>query len=217
MKLTIFKHSILYTILLFSCNSFAQIPIVWGDTSVDVPEDFNSTGNYYYKDIPNYLDNFVGTWEYVNGNEKFQIVLTKVIKYHQIESVLYLNFFEDGIVLQYKKYVNNLLTFTSPNYQDPNFRSMDGVSLMGSVTDYGRVTKTVYDYPLLGGGLLKQGGEYFYPRCIIEKLPKNKFEPYKIKFNLYLRQSMFGETNNEIYNGLPKFSIPQDIEMVKVN
>lgn len=217
MKTTILKiNIILILFILFSCKSIGQIPIVWGGNNGTLPNDFKSSGNYYYKDIPGYLDNFVGTWEYVNGNEKFQIVLTKVVMFHQIDTELNLNYYEDGIVLQYKKYTNNVLTFTSPIYQDPNFRSMDGIVLDGNVTDYGRVTKSVYNLSILGGGLLKQGGEYFYPICIIKILPTTRYEPKKIKFNLYMRQSMYGETNNEIYNGLPTFSIPNDIEMTKI-
>ncbi len=214
------KLTILFTVLLFSCKSFSQVPIVWGDTNVTVPEDFQSSGNYYYKDIPNHLLNFTGTWEYVNGNEKFQIVLSKVTKHHTVVShaLFNFNFYEDGIVLQYKKYVNNLLIFESPVYQSPNFKTTDGITLIGSVTDYARVTKTIY-YPQFfqGGGVQKQGGEYFYPTCYIEKLPKIKYEPHKIKFQLFMQDACCGETQNEIYNGLPTFSIPDNIEMVKLN
>ena len=217
MKAINFKITILFAVLLFSCKSFAQIPIVWGANNGNLPSNFISSGNYYYKDIPNYLNNFVGTWEYVNGNEKFQIVLTKIVKYHYVNSTLNFNVFEDGIVLRYKKYVNNILIFESPIYQDPNFKSIDGISLDGYVIDYGRVTKTVYNLQVFGGGVLKQGGEYFYPDCTIEKLPKLKYEPHKIKFKLLMEDTCCGETKNEIYNGLPTFSIPSNIEMVKVN
>ncbi|WP_445455027.1 DUF6705 family protein [Flavobacterium sp. HNIBRBA15423] len=217
MKNTIFKLNILLLFMLFSCKSVSQIPIVWGADNGILPNNYKSSGNYYYKDIPNYLDNFVGTWEYVNGNEKFQIILTKVVMYHQIDTKFNLNYYEDGIVLQYKKFVNNSLIFESPIYQDPNFRSKDGIILDGNITDYGRVTKTVYDLQIFGGGVKKQGGEYFYPDCIIKKLPSVSGQPDKIKFNLYMRQSMYGETNNEAYDGLPKYSIPNDIEMVKIN
>ncbi|WP_438967256.1 DUF6705 family protein [Flavobacterium sp.] len=216
MKNTIFKLNIVFFFFLFSCKSISQTPIVWGADNGTLPSDFQSSGNYYYKDIPNYLDNFTGTWEYVNGNEKFQIVLTKVVMYHYISTNLNFNFYEDGIVLQYKKFLNNNLTFESPIYQNPNFRSLDGVKLNGYVKDYERVTKTIYYPQVMGGGVRKQGGEYFAPDCIIEKLPSISGQPDKIKFNLYMQQSCCGETNNEIYDGLPTFSIPKDIEMVKL-
>ena len=216
MKTTIFKLNILLLFIFFSCKSISQTPIIWGADNGPLPEDYQSSGNYYYKDIPNYLDNFVGTWEYVNGNEKFQIILSKIIMYHYVNTELNFNFYEDGIVLQYKKYINNNLTFTSPLYQDPNFRSMDGIKLRGYVKDYGRVTKSVYYPQAIGGGLRKQGGEYFAPDCIIEKLPSVSGQPDKIKFKLFMQQSCCGETNNEAYDGLPTFSIPKDIEMIKI-
>ncbi len=62
-------------------------------------------------------------------------MLTKVIKYHVIEPLLDLNFYEDGIVLRYKKFVNNNLVFESPNYEDPNFISRDGLLLKGGIYD----------------------------------------------------------------------------------
>ncbi len=216
MKNSIFKFNIILFLMLVSCKSISQTPIIWGGDNGNLPNDFLSSGNYYYKDIPNYLENFVGTWEYVNGNEKFQIILTKVVMYHYINTNLNYNFYEDGIVLQYKKYTNNVLTFTSPIYQNPNFRSMDGIKLSGYITDYGRMTKTIYYPQVMGGGVRVQGGENFVPDCIIEKLPFVKYQPQKIKFKLYMQQSCCGETNNEAYDGLPTFSIPNDIEMVKI-
>ena len=202
--------------MLFSCKSISQTSIIWGDSNVSVPEDFQSSGNYYYEDIPNYLNNFVGTWEYINGNEKFQIILTKVVKYHQVIPELNYNFYEDGIILQYKKFLNNTLTYTSPIYQAPNFNTIDGIILEGYLIDYARITKTIYYPNAIGGGVRKQGGEYYHPTCIIEKISTTRYEPQKIKFNLYLKQSCCGETENEIYNGLPTFSIPADIEMIKI-
>lgn len=216
MKNTFFKTNLLLLFMLISCKSICQIPIVWGVRNVTVPEDYNRSGNYYYKDIPNYLQKFVGTWEYVNGNEKFQIILTKVVRFHYVNTNLNLNFYEDSIVLQYKKFSNNILTFVSPIYQNPNFRSMDGIKLEGYVTDYGRITKTIYYPQVMGGGVRKQGGEYFAPDCIIEKLPNSHNQAPKIKFNLYNQDTCCGETSNEIYNGLPTFSIPSDIEMTKI-
>lgn len=216
MKSTIFKLIILLLFILFSCKSTSQIIVNMAGDNNNYPNDYLSNGEYYIKDINNNLDNFTGTWEYVNGNEKFQIILTKVVMYHQVIPELDYNFYEDGIVLQYKKFLNNNLTFTSPLYQDPNFSSMDGITLQGYVVDYARVTKTIYYPQAMGGGLRKQGGEYFAPNCIIEKLPSISGQPDKIKFNLYMRQSMFGETSNEAYDGLPTFSIPNGIVLTKI-
>ena len=183
---------------------------------INYPHGYLGTGQYYIKDINNYLDNFTGTWEYVNGNEKFQIVLTKVIKYHVIEPLLDLNFYEDGIVLRYKKFVNNSLIFESPNYEMPDFISRDGLLLKGGIYDYGRITKTIYmPFPRNSTEVYMPGGQPIYPHCWIERLMTLRTEPKKIKFSL----SLTGTINYDraTYAGQPTFSIPNDIVMVKVN
>lgn len=57
---------ILIILSLITVNSFAQF------TTVDM---FNTPANisfsengYYYKDVTGYFDQFIGTWEYQNGN-----------------------------------------------------------------------------------------------------------------------------------------------------
>ena len=106
MKTTIFKLNILLLFMLFSCKSTSQIIINMAGDNNNYPNDYLSNGEYYIKDINNNLDNFTGTWEYVNGNEKFQIILTKIIFYHYENSNNGLNYFEDGIKLQYKKFIS---------------------------------------------------------------------------------------------------------------
>lgn len=206
---------------MYSCKS--QTIIIWGQKNLNLPSDWRKTGNYYYKDVNNYLDNFVGTWEYVNGNEKFQIILNKVIKYHVLtSSPPYSNYYEDGIVFKYKKYVNNTLVFESPVKNYPTFNSADGNMLKGMTSDYERVTKTIHHPQSFGGGVFLEGGGYFPLSCHIEKIfagsPNNSIK--KIKFKFYLghfgESSGFGEYNNPIYAGQPKFSIPNDIIMTKL-
>ena len=180
------------------------------------PSGYLSTGQYYIKDVNNYLNNFTGTLEYVDGNEKFQIILTKVNYFHQTDTDLNLNYYEDGIVIRYKKFMNNTLIFESPNYDDPNFRTKDGLLLTGNLKDYGRLTRTIYyPYPPNSTEVFKQGGNPIYPKCRIEKLPNYIGQPQQIKFSL----SLTGTTNydHETYAGQPIYSIPNDIIMIKVN
>lgn len=75
MKTTIFKLNILLLFILFSCKSTSQIIINMAGDNNNYPDNYLSNGEYYIKDINNNLDIFTGTWEYVNGNEKFQIIL----------------------------------------------------------------------------------------------------------------------------------------------
>jgi hypothetical protein len=178
------------------------------------PHNYLGTGQYYIKDINNYLDNFTGTWEYTHGIEKFQIVLTKVIKYHVVMPEINLNFYEDGIVLRYKKFVNNTLVFESPNYENPNFSSVDGVLLEGHVKDHGRITKTLY-IPFDPTQIWREGGYPINPSCRIERLMTLRTEPKKIKFALFAEN--IPNYDYQTYTGQPYFSIPNEVVMIKVN
>lgn len=216
-KIKIMKNiSIVLAVIFLNLSSFmkGQIIIDYASTS-PLPKDWDETGNYYMKDVNNYLNNFVGTWEYVNGNEKFQIILTKVTKYHVlISSPPYsnYNYYEDGIAYKYKKYVNNNVIFESPDLSYPSFNTKNGSKLEGMLRDYERLSKEV----TIGGGI-SIGGGYFPLSCYIEKIMTLIGEPQKIKFKFYLRESSgFGEYDNPIYAGQPFFSIPNDIIMTKV-
>ncbi|WP_332454437.1 DUF6705 family protein [Chryseobacterium aquaticum] len=219
MKNIIIK-SFMLSIIISVMNCKSQTIIVRGGNNGILPENFNNTGQYYYKDVNNYFDNFTGTWEYVNGNEKFQIILTKIVKYHFINNDIKLNIYEDGITLKYKKFINNNLVFESPTTGKPTFSTTDGIILDGYMKDYERITRTIYYPKAVGGGIMTQGGEYFTPNCIIELQPQTLHnEPKKIKFSLSFgwENGGFGSPNdNPMYNGMPTFSIPNDVVMTKV-
>ena len=210
----------LLSLITIMINCKSQTVIVRGENNGILPEGFQSSGNYYYKDVHNYLDNFTGKWEYVNGNEKFQIILTKIIKYHTVIPGFKMDFYEDGILLRYKKYVNNNLVFESPSDNEPTLSTIDGKTLNGYMEDFERLTRTVYYPKAVGGDVMTQGGQYFTPDCTIELQPLTlKNEPKKIKFSLSFgwENGGFGSPNdNPIYNGMPTFSIPNNVIMTKV-
>lgn len=65
---------ILLITILFSSTSIAQSPVV----DIENKPSFRETvTNTYYKDINNFMNPFVGTWIYTNGNTSFKIVLVK--------------------------------------------------------------------------------------------------------------------------------------------
>ncbi len=197
----------------FLCSKVScQNIIIRGAANGNLPENFKSTGNYYYKDVYNYLDGFVGTWEYVHGNEKFQIILTKVINYHYIDTYLNFDFYEDGIVLKYRKYVNNQLIFESPDYDKPEFVSEDGNELKGTLFDYGRLTKTLYKDEPFNTSVWIPGGTPMPTVCLIKRIP---LENNKIKFDLYFFEGH--NYDSATYSGQPTHSIPDGVIMTKVN
>lgn len=210
MKNIFLKFSFIVFACFYSCSANSQIIITRGGNNGNLPSDFLSSGQYYYKDVNNYLDNFVGTWEYINGSEKFQIILTKLTNFHFVSTKLEFDFYEDGIALQYKKYVNNILTFESPVSTKPIFYTSDGNLLDGYMIDYGRITKTIY-YPHDPTLVFKEGGEFIHPICRIEKVTGN---PLQVKFDLYLTGTI--NYDRETYAGQPTYSIPNDIILTKI-
>ncbi|MFY1045409.1 DUF6705 family protein [Chryseobacterium sp. GP-SGM7] len=204
----IIKFLTLITLLICIIQCKSQIIINMAGGNGVLPSNYNETGQYYEKDINNNLDNFVGTWEYVNGNEKFQIILTKIIKYHINDSDISLNYYTDGIKYQYKKFNNNILIFESPVRHYPSFDTKDGIILDGGIKDYGRITKNIY-MPLTNE-LVYAGGGPVDANCEIIKISSNQ-----IKFHLYLRQH-FPNYNIEVYAGQPVFSLPNDVTLTKV-
>jgi len=92
----------LITITAFSCKS--QI-IPQNNAYVDIPQ------GAYIKDTQNFLDNFVGTWQYQNGNEQFTITFAKEL-HHK-----YTSWYEDILYGEYK-YIDvngNTIINTLPN------------------------------------------------------------------------------------------------------
>lgn len=206
------KYIVLFVICLYSCNTNSQIVITRETNSL--PENYNTTGQYYYKDINNWLNNFTGIWEYTNGNEKFQVTLTKIVMYHNLNTILNLNYYEDRILLTYRKYINNNLIYESPLNNYPNFTATNSILLEGNIKDHGRITKTIY-IPLHPDQIYRQGGLPISLSCKIEKLENIIGQQQKIKFLLYSID--IPNYDYETYAGQPAFSLPNNIVMVKVN
>ena len=215
------KNLIIILIFITNCTNITNAQIIVDISSnVKLPSNYDETGQYYLKDMHNYLDRFVGTWEYVNGNEKFEIILTKVVKYHYFSPNVNLNVYKDAIKLQYKKFVNGNLIYESPIPNTPWFITYDGINLKGAMLDYGRVTVEVKSpsFGFLEQWTIHKEGEYFRPNCKIEKILTTIGTPQKIKFNLTLRETAhLGDPyNNPAYHGQPLFSVPNNIILTKV-
>ena len=201
---------------MFTCNLHSQIIIDMSNENSMSGTNYLHTGQYYIKDVNNNLNNFTGTWEYISGSNKFQIIMTKVIKYHNIKTnvLLNLNYFEDGIIIQYKKYINNILTYQSSTLNYPTLKTKKGLILNGYMVDYGRLTKTTYS-PYFNE-VSRQGGEPITPIVKIEKLLTLNTQPKKIKFTMSMPE-FITNYDYETYAGQPTFSIPNDVILTKVN
>lgn len=188
-----------------------QTVIDMASSNNNLPSNFLSTGEYYFKDLQNNLDKFTGTWLYVNGNEKFELILLRINNHHVLDSELDYNYFEDGISIQYKKYVNDVVVYTSPVHSEPLLTCRDGISLEGFMTDYGRITKTdSFTIPGQQPFVFRQGGEPASARCWMKRVSSN---PDQVLFKLSL---LFPKNHDaETYAGQPIFSIPNNVVLTR--
>ena len=113
------KNSIFIILAFISLQTFSQEKICGPVSVLEAPE------NTYFKDIDNTFANFIGTWQYTNGNEIVVFKLTKVTeKYRPHQRI-----FKDYIIGNYSystdggaTYIVN--TITTPINEDPDANPM---------------------------------------------------------------------------------------------
>lgn len=210
MKNMILKYFPLCVMFLMVMNLKSQIIVDMSGGNANLPSDYMSTGSYYIKDVHNYLDYFAGTWQYTYNNEKFELIFTKKTKFHTILPNIGINVYEDGIAVQYKKYENNSLVYSSPIENYPSLSEKSNIVLKGMITDYGRLTKES-GIPQLGL-TLNDGGKPLTPTCVITKVYSTSGSP-QIKFSLAC--VFCGSYDNDTYSGQPYFSVPNNIILTK--
>jgi hypothetical protein len=93
------RNIFILTILLATNVCFAQTPVV---PLCDGCLDLSPTKNgYYYKDLTNKYNPWVGTWQYTDGsNTVFKVVITKV------EAVLFPESFTKAAIIYYADVLN---------------------------------------------------------------------------------------------------------------
>ncbi len=72
--------------------------------NINNADHFGKSG-YYYKDVENLLDKYVGTWQYTNGNTSLKIVFKKQIKYYYVDD----NYYIDVLIGEYEYIQNGVL------------------------------------------------------------------------------------------------------------
>lgn len=206
------KYLFIVLIIGFLAEVNAQTIIVRGEEYPNLPRDFKETGQYYYKDVYNYLNSFVGTWEYIDGNKRFELTLTKKTFYHVDLPHINLNYYKDGITVRYKQYENGVLIYESPLDENPSLSSKNGILLEGFFSDHNRLTAPI-TVPL-SNEILSQGGRPLNPECHIEKIITLEGEPKQISFELFCHLAC-GRYDYDTYEGMPFFSVPSDIILTK--
>jgi len=184
------KTTIFISLLLFTSILCGQTVI---DMANDPIENETKNGTYYTKDVNNYMQPFVGTWQYIDSNTKFRITLTKVEMYHVVIPEANIDYYTDDITIQYKKYEDGILVFDSPVFYGASviqgFRVFDM-----SFTDYERDNESFdLELTLISTGLNEQN---------------------ELKFSLDKFETR--NTYYETHPNEPYFSVPNNIVMTRM-
>jgi len=91
---TMIKIVIFVGISLLSLSCRAQFP------TLPIQQHYKGQDGAYYKDINNELDDFEGTWLYINGNTSLKIILRKEVMFYNGD------YYEDVMVGEYR-YIEN--------------------------------------------------------------------------------------------------------------
>lgn len=100
--------------LFFSILSFAQETIVPIEQMPSTSTADKNNGTYYFKDVNNVLDKFVGTWKYEAPNESLEITFYKAI--HET----YSNNFIDELDCNFIYIKNGVTVFDTNSIADPD-------------------------------------------------------------------------------------------------
>lgn len=201
--------------LLLAGGISAQIEVDQNASRDTLPDGYLKSGNYYFKDTHNYLNNFVGTYQYIDGNHKFEIILEKITKDHVQHASFQgpdYDYYEDGLSFQFKEYENGQLIYTSPEEDYASLSADDATHLSGMISDYRRIT--VDTSPSSEVSLFNDGGKALTPSAFIKRVPSSDGS-----FQIYMHLTCIhcGKYDTETYQGQPTFSIPNRVVWTKVD
>ncbi|MCK7590751.1 hypothetical protein M0G43_09210 [Subsaxibacter sp. CAU 1640] len=193
--------NIIATILVLALQSCGSTPTVV-DMADERKAEYRKNGSYYIKDKKNFMNSFIGTWQYINDRTEFRITLSKKEKYHYT-APFNVNYYKDGMVIQYQKYENGELIYNSPVGTNPN----------GVIEEFGKLYMSFVDY--------EKRNTYLLDLILIKEPNKND----KLKFTLssiILRNDPkpkrleYWLSLGEINPGESFFSVPDNIIMTKM-
>lgn len=119
------KKLLLILICIFTKYTNAQTIIDFDDSTLGL-----NSQNYYQKDINNYLNQFEGTWKYINGNNEITLVFKKkTFTDHPNPSMTVM---QDELVGEYKYIKNGIEVLNTLQNINNNFTSSVGYNIYGS-------------------------------------------------------------------------------------
>ncbi|MEM6721565.1 MAG: DUF6705 family protein [Bacteroidota bacterium] len=162
-------------------------------------------GDYYFKDLQNLFQPYLGTWKYTDGNNEFRIIIIKVTMFQMIDNEYNINYYTDGLLISYKKYENGALVFQS---QIDNFPS-------SSIKEFGKLKLTFIDYERIYKNTVLNISRNAEHDAYLNLIPNNTGS-YNLHFKLYTEQTGTGLEYEPVQSGNPYHSTPTDIIMTKM-
>ena len=186
------KNIIYIITLLISTLTFAQEIIVPIEQMPSTSTTDKNNGTYYFKDVNNVLDKFVGTWKYETANESLEITFYKVL--HET----YSNNFMDQLDCNFIYIKNGITVFDTNTVIDPEEKYfITGAYLRG-------LNKIQLDY-----------SEPTSPRdwrasLILDYIPAELGEPEKLDWfvKTFAKKTVNGQ---KVY----PFEIPYNLQLIK--
>ena len=135
------KVSIYSLILGFVLSSvYSQSPIIPRFSS----ESVGRVEGAYYKDINGFLDQYAGTWLYMNDNVLLKIVLVKKLMFYKVTG--FKNYYEDYLIGEYQ-YIEN------------------GVEKVNTLSNLSNTYTDITDYNLYSVAMAKKHSPPSCPEC----------------------------------------------------
>lgn len=167
-------------------------------------EEFERTSGIYVKDTQNHLNPYEGTWRYSQNGVEFTLKLKKV------QQVINTSrngdyYYYDRIISTYKLVKNGVVLIDNLNLIPTSTNIFDSNGGFGTLNN-----GDGFEY--INGIFTDITNNVIISRCEISKISSNK-----IFFKLYANHS-WKRNPEEFYQGMTSmYSMPNNIEMVKIN
>ncbi|MBR9847281.1 MAG: hypothetical protein GYB35_14795 [Algicola sp.] len=162
-------------------------------------------GQNYLKDVNQFMDDYEGTWKYVNGTTEFRITLNKVEMYHVQDSDYNIDYYTDGLLVSYQKLENDNVVFQSFLDQQPH----------GIIKEFGKLSLTFKDYERTYINEVLNVSRNAGHKALLQ-LIENESGSYQLHFKLFTEKTYLGTLYEPVMSGNPYHSTPTDIIMTKM-
>lgn len=169
------KYITVFSIIWISVMNSQNVRDIKSLPKLSVPHLDAATGDYY-KDISNEMNKFTGNWLYVQGSERVELSITKLVqqRFLGIPNIVYV----DKLSIEFKYFRNGILVKESL----PGFWSdLDQIQIIDLISNPIIGPNNLYDdgFSIATGGY----GEPFNSNCSKPRYPSTLWLSYKTQNN----------------------------------